>query len=259
MRGGRLAGKVALVTGAAQGIGAAVSRLLAAEGAAVVVTDVEAQGGRAVAQALRDAGAAARFVRLDVRSEAQWKQAVSYALRQFGALHVLVNNAAVAIAKDVEATSLRDWRGLMAVNLEGVFLGTKHAIPAMRRSGGGSIVNLSSTYGIIGASGSIAYSASKAGVRGFTRAAALYCARRGFAIRVNVICPGAVLTPLLERQLARHPHGRETALREIAAEHPLNDVARPEDIAWGVVYLASDEARFVTGIDLIIDGGQLAQ
>jgi NAD(P)-dependent dehydrogenase (short-subunit alcohol dehydrogenase family) len=250
---------VALVTGAAQGIGAAVSRVLAAEGAAVLVTDVQAQAGRAVAEALCDTGAEARFLRLDVRSEAQWKRAVEYAVRQFGALHVLVNNAAVAIPKDVEATSLREWQGLMAVNLEGVFLGTKHAIPALRRGGGGSIVNLSSTYGIIGASGSIAYSASKAGVRGFTRAAALYCARHGLGIRVNTICPGAVLTPLLERQLARHPRGRATALRKIAAEHPINDVATPEDIAWGVVYLASDEARFVTGIDLIIDGGQLAQ
>ena len=256
----RLDGKIAIVTGAAQGIGAATSRLLAREGAAVLVADLNVAKGRAVAQAIRKEGARALFQKLDVVSEAGWKRVIARAIERFGGLHILVNNAGVAIPNNIETTSRADWRRVVAINLEGPFLGMKHAIPVIRSSGGGSIVNIASSLALVGATGSTAYCASKWGLRGLTRSAALYCAKQGYRIRVNTICPGAVETPLLERQLKRHPKGREAALKEIiAAEIPIGYAGRPDDIAHGVLYLACDESDFATGTDLVIDGGHRAE
>jgi 3(or 17)beta-hydroxysteroid dehydrogenase len=195
----RMDGRVALVTGAAMGIGRACAELLAAEGAAVVVTDREAALGTAVVDAIRSAGGRAVFVAHDVTNETQWIRAVDEARRAFGKLDVLVNNAGVGRAGDVEHETLQAWRDLLAINLDGVFLGIKHAIPAMREAGGGSIINLSSIEGLVGDPSLAAYNASKGGVRLLTKSAALYCAKGGTKIRVNSVHPGYIWTPMVQQ------------------------------------------------------------
>ena len=247
---GRVEGKVALVTGAASGIGRATALMLGREGAKVAVTDIDAGGGEATA---RDIGAAAIFVAHDVTDEAAWIAAVGRTLEAFGGLHVLVNCAGIGFRGDIEETSLDEWRRVHAVDLDSVFLGCKHVIQAMKGSGGGSIVNISSVSGIIAGHNLSAYNSAKAGVRLLTKSVALHCARKGFGVRCNSVHPAFVDTPILDGILARL--GRDEGIAKLARQVPLGRIGEPDDVAWGVLYLASDESRFVTGSELVIDGG----
>jgi 3(or 17)beta-hydroxysteroid dehydrogenase len=236
--------KVALVTGGASGIGRAAAARLADAGFLVVVTDVDPAGQRVAA-----AIPGAMFVEHDVADEPAWERAIQSVLDAHGRLDVLVNNAGLPLVGAVTETTLKDWRALMAVNLDGVFLGTKHGVRAMRRHGdGGSIVNVSSTSGLVGAPFSSAYCASKGGVRLFTKAVALECAAE--AIRVNSVHPGPVRTPLW-RKVGLGPEAEPA----IAASTPLGRMAEPEEVADAILYLASDSSRYVTGSELVIDGG----
>lgn len=254
----RVAGKVAIVTGAGLGIGRASAQMLAREGARVTVTDIKEAEGRSTAEDIIEAGGEAMFIRHDVSSEAEWEAVMSATLRRFGRLDVLVNNAGVALGADVETTTLEQWRALMAVNLDGVFLGARHAIAAMKKTGGGSIVNISSIEGLIGDPNLAAYNASKGGVRLFTKSAALHCAKSGYKVRVNSVHPGYIWTPMVEGYLAASPNP-VAARTAVDALHPLGHIGEPDDIAYGVLYLASDESKFVTGSELVIDGGYTAQ
>ncbi len=249
----RLAGKVALISGAARGIGAAIARACAAEGASVLVGDILETQGQQTANDIATAGGTARFVRLDVTSEADWQQAVNTAVTQFGALHILVNNAGTGEPGTIEDVSLDEWNRVMNVNSTGVFLGTKTAIPALRQAGGGAIVNMSSQLGLVGTDNSSPqYQASKGAVRLLTKATAIQYAGEG--IRVNSVHPGPIATP---RTAARRADPDRYALT--VSRIPLGRYGEPEEIALGVVYLASDEAAYVTGSELVIDGGWTAQ
>lgn len=249
----RLAGKVALISGGARGMGAVEARLLAREGARVVVGDILDAAGKQVEADIKAAGGEATFVHLDVSREADWEQAVATAVQRYGALHILVNNAGIGGGGKVEETTLADWNKVMDINSTGVFLGTRAAIPAMRRSGGGSIINISSQLGLVGVDNSSPqYQASKGAVRLLTKATAIQYAGEG--IRVNSVHPGPVVTPMTEARRA-DPATYNLTLSRI----PLGRYAQPEDIAYGVLYLASDEAAFVTGSELVIDGGWTAQ
>ena len=262
---GRLKGKVAIVTGAGSGIGRASAKLFAAEGAAVVVADIDTKGGRRTAAEIERAGGTAVFHRHDVAKEADWRALMGDVRRRFRALHVLFNNAGIQFCKTVEDTSLADWRRVMTVNAEGTFLGTKYAIAAMKRSKAPcSIVNMSSTYGLVGDDLNAAYCASKAAVTNFSKAAALHCGRKGYPIRVNTVHPGAILTPLTRREMRDIAHrrglkGPRAARKEWEAVHPIGRIGEPIEIAYGALYLASDESLFVTGAELVIDGGFMAQ
>jgi NAD(P)-dependent dehydrogenase (short-subunit alcohol dehydrogenase family) len=254
----RLRGKVAIVTGGALGIGRACALKFAEEGASVVVTDLDAKEGQVVVDEIRRASGEATFVKQDVADEAGWVRVMSAALEGYRKLDILVNNAGVALAKDVEHTTLEEWRRLMSINLDGVFLGTKHAIMAMKANRSGSIVNLSSIEGFIGDPNLAAYNASKGGVRIFTKSAALYCAKAGYNIRVNSVHPGYIWTPMVENFLKSQ--GDIAAGRKMLDSlHPIGHIGEPDDIAYGVIYLASDESKFVTGTELLIDGGYTAQ
>jgi len=254
----RVENKVALVTGAGLGLGRACAMMLAREGAKVMVTDLKESEGRAVADEIVEAGGEAMFMRQDVSLEADWDAAIAATVRRFGRLDVLVNNAGVALGGDVEKTTLDQWRALMAVNLDGVFLGTQRAVAAMKETGGGSIINLSSIEGLIGDPNLAAYNASKGGVRIFTKSAALHCAKSGYKIRVNSVHPGYIWTPMVEHYLAGQADP-EAAKAALAGLHPVGHLGEPDDIAYGVLYLASDESKFVTGAELVIDGGYTAQ
>lgn len=248
---GRVAGKVALVTGAARGQGAAHARLLAEEGARVLLGDILDEAGRATAEELGADELDVKYIHLDVASDSDWSNAIQLADKEFGGLDVLVNNAGVVgTAKGVEEESLEDWLTVVSINQTGVFLGMKHAIPMMKRSGGGSIINTSSIWGVAGTQEYVAYQATKGAVRMLTRSAALTYA--GDGIRVNSVCPGLVLTPMLDDEPPE-------AIAEVEQMTPLGRGAQPTEIAYGVLFLASDESSFVTGADLTIDGGFLAQ
>ncbi len=247
----RAAGKVALISGGARGIGAACARIMAREGAAVVLGDVLEEEGRQTAAEIAEAGGRALFAPLDVTSEEDWLRVVYAAVTSYGKLDVLVNNAGISNRAVLEETSIEAWDRVMAVNAKGVFLGTKAAIPEMRRAGGGSIINISSIYGLVGSEGSDAYHASKGAVRLFTKATAIQYA--GDGIRVNSVHPGFVDT-LLTSQFHASPGVRENRL----SRTPAGRLGVPEDIAPGILYLASDESSFVTGSELVIDGGMTA-
>jgi 3(or 17)beta-hydroxysteroid dehydrogenase len=251
---GRAAGKIALVTGASSGIGRATSIMLAREGAKVVVTDVQDPEGRAVADEIITAGGEAIFIHHDVASEADWTNALDAANRRFGGLDVLVNNAGVLFNASIEQTTLERWRWLMSVNCDGVFLGTRAAIVAMKGRGG-SIINISSIAGLVGFERLSAYGASKGAVRAFTKAAAIEYAKA--RIRINSVHPGGIWTSMLEDALGER--GSTSADAAAAAMHPVGHAGEPDDIAHAVLYLASDESRFVTGAELIVDGGYTAQ
>ena len=262
----RVSNKVAVVTGGAKGLGRACAELLAAEGASIVVTDVDAKNGRATvdainAQAGKGTGTArgrAIFVEHDVTREDAWTRVYAETKKTFGKLDVLVNNAGIGRMADVEHTSLEEWRTTLAVNLDGVFLGIKHAVPLMRESGGGSIINLSSIEGLVGDANLAAYNASKGGVRLLTKSAALYCAREQTNIRVNSVHPGYIWTPMVEQAI--QSSGRPDEMRATLEKlHPVGHLGEPMDIAYGVLYLASDESKFVTGAELVIDGGYTAR
>lgn len=248
----RVAGKVALISGGARGIGAATARLLAQEGAAVVIGDVLEEEGHETEAQIAEAGGQVLFVRLDVTSEDDWLHAIQTTVATFGKLDVLVNNAGISGRGTVEETNVEAWERVMAVNAKGVFLGTKLAIPEMRKAGGGSIINISSIYGMVGSETSASYHASKGAVRLFTKAAAVQYAKDG--IRVNSVHPGFVDSPMTERYHAI-PEVRQDRL----AKTPLGRLGTPQDIAPGILYLASDESSFVTGSELVIDGGMTAR
>lgn len=247
---GRLDGKVALVSGGASGIGAAHVRVFAAEGAQVVVADVQEDKGREVVDGVNNEGGYAAFVRLDVTNADDWKNAVNAATSQFGKLTTLINNAGVYWPGGVEEETPEKWNKMVAINQTGVWLGMKAAVPALRDSGNGVIVNISSLYGLIGSPGSIAYHATKGAVRIMTKAAALEYVRQG--IRVNSIHPGQIDTPILA---GLTPEQNE----QIKEATPMGRLGRPEEIAFGSLYLCSDEASYTTGIELVIDGGWFAQ
>ncbi len=248
----RLEGKVALITGGARGQGAAEARLFAREGAKVVIGDIlDAEGAR-LATEIGEAGGDARFVHLDVTREDEWRSAIGTAVSSFGKLDVLLNNAAVWLRGHVEETTSDQWDTLLDVNAKGVFLGTKLAIPEMRKAGGGSIINISSVAGLVGSVTSTAYSASKGAVRLFTKATAIQYAAEG--IRANSIHPGPIDTAMGD-QVWPDAESREAVLGRTA----LARIGTPEDIAYGALYLASDESSFVTGNELVIDGGVTAQ
>ena len=248
----RLEGKVAIVTGGARGQGAAEARLLAEEGAKVVIGDVLDQEGSKVAAEIAEAGQDAIYLHLDVTSEEDWRHAIETAVSSFGKLNVLVNNAAIWRKGTVEETTTEHWDAVLEVNAKGVFLGTKLAIPEMRKAGGGSIINISSTGGLVGSPRSSAYIASKGAVRLFTKATAIQYGAEG--IRANSLHPGVVDTAMGE-QVFPEGKSREAAI----ANNVLGRLGTPEDIAYGVLYLASDESSFVTGSELVIDGGFTAQ
>ena len=278
----RLEGKIALISGGARGMGAVEARLFAKEGAKVVLGDILEVEGRRVESEIRTTGGEAIFVRLDVTSESDWRQAVDTAVARFGNLNVLVNNAGVSggharieevtveawnrvmninatgvflgsRAGRLEETTVEAWDHVMDVNAKGVFLGTKTAIPALRRAGGGSIVNISSQLGLVGVdTSSPQYQASKGAVRLLTKATAIQYAKEG--IRANSVHPGPIVTPMTEAGRA-HPESYRLTVSRV----PLGRYGEPEDVAYGVLYLASDESSFVTGAELVIDGGWTAQ
>jgi NAD(P)-dependent dehydrogenase (short-subunit alcohol dehydrogenase family) len=261
-RRGRMKDRAVLVTGAARGIGRATAELLVREGAYVVVTDVRDDEGVAVADAL---GRPAVYQRLDVRREGEWEEALSFIEDRFGRLDVLVNNAGVTGfeedlgPQDPEHATLEGWHAVHATNLDGVFLGCKHAIQTMRRTrNGGSIVNVSSRSGLVGIPGAAAYASSKAAVRNHTKSVALYCAEQGLEIRCNSVHPAAILTPMWEPMLGKEHKEREARMRALTKDTPLRRFGTPEEVAYAVLYLASDEAAYVTGTELNLDGGILA-
>jgi NAD(P)-dependent dehydrogenase (short-subunit alcohol dehydrogenase family) len=249
----RLAGKVALISGAARGMGAAEARLFAREGARVVIGDVLEAEGAAVQAEISAKGGEAVFVRLDVTRESDWEQAVASTVQRFGKLDVLVNNAGIGGVGRVEETATEAWDRVMEVNAKGVFLGTRAAIPAMRRAGGGSIINISSQLGLVGMDDSSPqYTASKGAVRLLTKTTALQYARDG--IRCNSVHPGPIVTPMTERRRAE-----PAVYQRMLSRIPLGRYGEPDEVAYGVLYLASDESAFVTGSELVIDGGWTAQ
>ena len=250
---GRVDGKVALITGGASGIGLATAGLLADEGAQVVLTDLVESEANAAAVAARRG----RFYKLDVTRENEWIVVTDAVVSEFGRLDILVNCAGVSLLKDVETTTLEEWRRLMAVNLDGTFLGCKHAIRVMKERGSGSIVNMSSVAGLVGAANLAAYSASKGAVRLLTKSVALHCARKGYNIRCNSVHPSFVETPMLRSMLtaARDPQKLEA---NYASAAPLGRLAKPIEIARTILFLASDEAAFTTGAELVVDGGLTA-
>lgn len=258
----RLEGKTALITGAASGIGRATALLFAREGARVAVTDLDGRGAEEVASRIADEGGDARADVLDVRLEDHWEREIESVLELWGALDVLVANAGVSRARPVDEMTLEEWRDVHAVNLDGVFLGTKHAVRAMREAGGGgSIVIVSSATGLKASAGASAYGSSKAAVLMFARTVALECAREG--IRVNAVHPAGVRTPMWEsmdffRDLAREHGGIDGAWEALERSSPMGRFATPEEIAAGILFLASDEASYVTGSALVIDGGYTA-
>ncbi len=252
---GRVAGKKAFITGAAQGLGAAMARALAAEGARVALADVNHPGVRAVAaeiDAAHGAGTAFAFP-LDVTREDQWIFALEEADEAMGGISVLVNNAGISRGGDIESLSLEDFRQVMSVNVDSVFLGTKHALKYMRQHQPGSIVNISSIAGLIAAHNAPAYNASKAAVWLLSKGIALHCAKQGLEIRSNSIHPTYIDTPILDP--VRQRFGKEEAEAKLGRQIPVGHIGEPADIANAVVYLASDESKFMTGAELKLDGG----
>ena len=254
---GRVAGKVALITGGASGIGAESARRLAREGAAVVITDLSVDAGEALAGEIIGTGGQAHFIAHDVTSEADWERAVAEGVAKFGKLNILLNNAGIAMTGlNLMTHSLEDWRRTLDINLDGVFLGLRYCGPAIAESGGGSVINVSSIMGKVASPGAAAYCASKGGVLMLTKAAALEWAPLN--IRVNSIHPGYIDTPLVSKVIREVDNGNE--LREVLiSRHALGRLGLPREIADAVVFLDSDESSFMTGSELVVDGGYTAQ
>jgi NAD(P)-dependent dehydrogenase (short-subunit alcohol dehydrogenase family) len=256
---GRFAGRVALVTGAASGIGPETACRLAAEGAAACCADVNEPGIEQTAESIAQHGRLASVHRLDVGVEADWEAAVQQILSVHGRLDVLVNCAGISAAAPVAEMAYADWRRVLAVNLDGAFLATKHGIRAMRTAGG-SIVHVSSASGIKAAAGACAYSASKAGLCMLSKAAAKECRDQGIPVRINTVCPGGVKTPMWTtmpffQELVQKSGSEEAAFASLAGDVPGSRFSEPADVVHAILFLASDEARFVTGVDLLVDGG----
>lgn len=253
----RLERKVALITGGAAGLGKAVALRLVADGARVVISDIDAAAGEAAASELR-----CDFLEQDVTDEAQWCNVIQTVEQRHHGLHVLVNNAGIvgpAASASLAEAALTDWKRIFAVNVEGVLLGCRSAIPAIHASGGGSIVNISSIAAFLATPYAAAYGASKAAVRQLTKSVAQHCLERGLRIRCNSVHPGVVRTALWEQHAAALAERRgiavETLVRESQAKVPMGDLVRPEDVSSAVAFLASDESRYITGAELIVDGG----
>jgi NAD(P)-dependent dehydrogenase (short-subunit alcohol dehydrogenase family) len=255
----RLEGKIALVTGAAQGLGEATARLFVREGARVAITDVNFDGAARLADLLNgERHGSALAIRHDVTREEQWVDAIAETGRHFGGLHVLVNNAGIGLTKDFESITLEEWRHVHEIDLDGVFLGCRLALPLMaktvRASGlGGSIVNISSISGIIAGHNMAAYNSAKAAVRHLSKSVALHCAKHDYGIRCNSVHPVFIATPILDGLVERL--GREQAYAKLGRQVPLGHIGEPNDVAYAVLYLASDESKFVTGAELKVDGG----
>ena len=249
----RLEGKVAFISGGSRGMGAAEARLFAKEGASVAIGDVREEEARAVVEQISETGGRALFVPLDVTDESQWHAAIAATVREFGKLDILVNNAGIGARGKVEEVTVEAWDRVMDINAKGVFLGTKAAIPEMRRAGGGSIINISSQLGIVGTdAGGPQYQASKGAVRIFTKSTAIQYAPEG--IRANSVHPGPIKTPMTEASRADPEHYQRRLSRI-----PLGRYGESDDVAYGVLFLASDESSFMTGSELVIDGGWTAQ
>lgn len=256
----RLKGKVALITGAAKGIGQAIAEVFANEGATVILSDIDDQGCQ---QTAKQIGAAAHFIHLDVQEESDWQKATDSIISQFAKLDILVNNAGITgfseehRPHDPENASLEDWRFVHAVNLDGVFLGCKYGIKSMKSNPGSSIINISSRSGLVGIPGAAAYASSKAAVRNHTKTVALYCCEKGYPIRCNAILPAAILTPMWDAMLGKG-EAKKQAINIVSQDIPMKNMGEPEDVAYAALYLASNESKYITGTDLNIDGGILA-
>ena len=248
----RLEGKVALISGGARGQGATEGQLFVDEGAKVVLADILDAEGEAAAAQIRENGGEASYVHLDVASEDDWRSAIEFTLQTYGRLDILINNAAIYKRTPIVDTDVEEWRQIMEINSTGVFLGTKHAIPAMQRSGGGSIINISSTAGLVGSGRGSAYGASKGSVRLFTKYTAIQHALDG--IRANSIHPGPIDTEMIADNIST-PEGRA----ESEARVPLKRIGTVMDVAYGALFLASDESSYMTGAELVIDGGVTAR
>ncbi len=248
----RLQNKVALISGGAKGMGAVEAKLFAKEGARIVIGDVLETEGKQIESEINETGGECLFIPLDVTDENQWNEAVAATVRRFSKLDILINNAGIFRTSRVEETSSAEWDQVMDINAKGVFLGAKAAIPAMRAAGGGSIINLSSVAGLVGAAYSSAYSASKGAVRLFTKSTAIQYATDG--VRCNSIHPGVIQTDMTREAIADSQFKAQRL-----DPTPLARLGQPEDVAYGALYLASDESSFVTGAELVIDGGWTAQ
>jgi NAD(P)-dependent dehydrogenase (short-subunit alcohol dehydrogenase family) len=250
---GRVEGKVALITGGASGLGESAALLMAQEGAKVVIADIDETKGRALVARI---GKAAYFIKLDVTSEEQWIAAIAEAVKHFGALHVLVNSAGIGLTKTVEELTLEEWRKVHAIDLDGVFLGCKYGVAEIKKHTatlGGSIINISSISGIIAGANMAAYNSAKAGVRLLSKSVALHCAKSGYNIRCNSVHPTFIDTPILDRHRKRF--GAEVMAQKLGKQVPIGRLGRPNEVGYGILYLASDESSFTTGSELIIDGG----
>jgi len=255
----RVKNKVAIVTGGSSGLGKSSAILLAREGAKIVVTDIDEEDGKKVVQQIKANGGEAIFIKQDVSKEDEWKNVIETTLKTFGKLHILANSAGIGLGGTVEEVTLEDWKNLIDVNLNGTFLGTQYGIKGMKETGeGGSIINFSSIEGLIGDPNLPAYNASKGGVTIFTKSAALHCARQGYGIRINSIHPAYIWTPMVENFLKAQGNVEE-GKKQLESLHPVGHLGEPDDIGYGVVYLASDESKFMTGSELVIDGGYTAQ
>ena len=246
----RLKGKVALITGGASGLGANAATLMAQEGASIVVADIAADRGKAVADRL---GSAGHFVRLDVTQEDNWKAAIQETVDKFGALHVLLNSAGIGLSKTVEDITLEEWRKVHAIDLDGVFLGCKHGVAEIKKHTHKLGGNISSISGIIAGANMAAYNSAKAGVRLLSKSVALHCAKSGYNIRCNSVHPTFIDTPILDRYRARF--GNDVMQQKLGRQVPIGRLGRPEEVGWALVFLASDESSFMTGSEVVIDGG----
>jgi NAD(P)-dependent dehydrogenase (short-subunit alcohol dehydrogenase family) len=253
----RLAGKVALVTGAAGGLGSAIAQRFGEEGALLVLTGTKEAAVKAVCAKLKAQGCEAIGLRHDIRSADDWKHAIDTTISTFGGLDILVNNAAVAMLGSIEDCTIEDWRRIHGVNLEGTFLGTQAGVAAMKARGG-SIINLSSIRALVGDPMSVAYDASKAGVTALTKSAALHCAKQGYGIRINSIHPSYVMTDMVRNAIEAMPNP-EAIFKAVVDSHPIGRFGEARDIANAALYLASDESAFVVGAQIVVDGGYCAQ
>jgi NAD(P)-dependent dehydrogenase (short-subunit alcohol dehydrogenase family) len=248
----RLSGKTALVTGAAEGLGEAIARRFAAEGARLILTDIQGDVGARVAA---DIGGDTIFLAQDVSSEPDWRRVIAEATGHFGGFDTLVNNAAISVKGDIEHADFEHWRKIQSINSDGVFLGCNLSLPTLIANGPSSIVNITSALAVKAHVEMPAYSAAKAAVEQMTRSLALYCGRSGHPVRANIVRPGSIMTPMQERVLAARGGTRDGQFQKTLDAHPMGRIASPDEVANAVLFLASDEASFITGASLAVDGG----